>query len=135
MADIISGYLIWAPFTIVIKGLMAFIAGTIIYKNKNHENLSTKLLGFVLAGIWMVAAYYLAGAVITRFIMLESATLNQALLIALKDIPSNIAQAVVGIVIALPLGKALKIKSNEKHKIRELRSQLPYFTNCFQNTL
>lgn len=34
MADIISGYLIWAPFTIVIKGLMAFIAGTIIYKNK-----------------------------------------------------------------------------------------------------
>lgn len=109
MADIISGYLIWAPFTIVIKGLMAFIAGTIIYKNKkNHENLSTKLLGFVLAGIWMVAAYYLAGAVITRFIMLESATLNQALLIALKDIPSNIAQAVVGIVIALPLGKALK---------------------------
>ncbi len=79
-----------------------------IQKQKNHENLSTKLLGFVLAGIWMVAAYYLAGAVITRFIMLESATLNQALLIALKDIPSNIAQAVVGIVIALPLGKALK---------------------------
>lgn len=79
-----------------------------IQKQKNHENLSTKLLGFVLAGVWMVAAYYLAGAVITRFIMLESATLNQALLIALKDIPSNIAQAVVGIVIALPLGKALK---------------------------
>ncbi len=53
----------------------------------------------------MIVAYYLAGAIIARFIMLESATLNQALLIALKDIPSNIAQAVVGIVIALPLGK------------------------------
>ncbi|WP_251860871.1 ECF transporter S component [Clostridium sp. Marseille-Q2269] len=112
MADIISGYLVWAPFTILIKGLMAFIAGTIIYKDKEkQENLSVKLLGFILAGIWMVVAYYLAGAIITRFIMVESATLSQALLISLKDIPSNIAQAVVGIIIALPLGRALKRSS------------------------
>lgn len=118
MADIISGYLIWAPFTIVIKGLMAFIAGTIIYKNKEkQETLSIKLLGFISAGMWMIVAYYLAGAIIARFIMLESATLNQALLISLKDIPSNIAQAVVGIVIALPLGKALK-KSNLMKSIK-----------------
>ncbi len=97
---------------------MAFIAGTIIYKNKDkQENLSIKLLGFIIAGIWMVTAYYLAGTIITRFIMLESATLSQALLIALKDIPSNIAQAVVGIVIALPLGKALK-KSNLMKSIK-----------------
>ncbi len=97
---------------------MAFIAGTIIYKNKEkQETLSIKLLGFISAGMWMIVAYYLAGAIIARFIMFESATLNQALLISLKDIPSNIAQAVVGIVIALPLGKALK-KSNLMKSIK-----------------
>jgi uncharacterized membrane protein len=31
-ADIILGYFIWAPFTFVIKGLMAFLAGLIIEK-------------------------------------------------------------------------------------------------------
>jgi uncharacterized membrane protein len=32
LADVILGYLIWAPFTLVIKSIMAFVAGLIIEK-------------------------------------------------------------------------------------------------------
>lgn len=112
LTDIISGYVVWAPFTIVIKGVMALIAGKIIYNNKkNEDKLLVNLIAFIIAGLWMVVAYYFSGAIITRYILFKSATLQQSLILALKEIPSNLVQATVGIIIALPLGKALK-KSN-----------------------
>ncbi|NEZ46775.1 ECF transporter S component [Clostridium niameyense] len=111
LTDIISGYVAWAPFTIVIKGVMALIAGKIIYSNKNEDKLSVNLIAFIIAGLWMVTSYYFSGAIMTRFILFKSATLQQSLILALKEIPSNLVQAILGIIIALPLGKALK-KSN-----------------------
>lgn len=110
--DLINGYTMWAPFTFVIKGVMGYIAGTIAYrKNYNGDNFSNNVFAFVAAGIWMIAAYYLGGAIILAFISKEFA-LQQALIIALKDIPTNILQVVGGIVLALPLIAALKRKIN-----------------------
>jgi len=110
--DLMTGYTMWAPFTFVIKGVMGYIAGTIAYR-KNYEgnNFSNNLFAFVVAGIWMIAAYYLGGAIILTFISKEFA-LNQALIVSLKDIPTNILQVVGGIVLALPLITALKSKIN-----------------------
>lgn len=108
--DLISGYTLWAPFTFVIKGVMGYIAGTIAYR-KNYDGNSTpnNIFAFVVAGIWMITAYYLGGAIILTFIS-KQFLLKQALLISLKDIPTNILQVVGGIVLALPLISALKSK-------------------------
>ncbi len=108
--DLISGYTLWAPFTFVIKGVMGYIAGTIAYrKDYNGNNLSNNIFAFVVAGIWMIAAYYIGGAIILTFISKEFA-LKQALIISLKDIPTNIIQVIGGIALALPLIAALKKK-------------------------
>jgi len=110
--DLISGYTMWAPFTLIIKGLMGYIAGTIAYrKDYNGNNVSNNIFAFVVAGIWMIAAYYLGGAIILTFISKEFA-LKQAFVIALKDIPTNILQVAGGIVLALPLITALRRKIN-----------------------
>ncbi|WP_291635966.1 ECF transporter S component [Clostridium sp.] len=110
--DLLSGYTMWAPFTLVIKGVMGYIAGTIAYrKGYNGDNASNNIFAFVVAGVWMIVAYYLGGAIILTFISKEFA-IKQALIISLKDIPTNILQVVGGIVLALPLITALKRKIN-----------------------
>ena len=110
--DLLNGYTLWAPFTFVIKGVMGYIAGTIAYrKDYNGNNFVNNVFAFVVAGIWMIAAYYLGGAIIMTFISKEF-PLEQALILALKDIPTNILQVVGGIVLAIPLIAALKRKIN-----------------------
>lgn len=110
--DIVSGYAMWAPFTFVIKGLMGYIAGTIAYrKDYNGNNTLNNIFAFVVAGIWMIAAYYIGGTIILTFISKDFA-IKQALIISLKDIPTNIIQVVAGIVLALPLTASLKMKLN-----------------------
>jgi uncharacterized membrane protein len=108
--DLINGYTLWAPFTFVIKGVMGYIAGSIAYrKNYNGNNVSNNIFAFVVAGIWMIVAYYLGGTIILTLIS-KQFVLKQALIISLKDIPTNILQVVGGIVLALPLIAALKRK-------------------------
>ena len=108
--DLMTGYTMWAPFTFVIKGLMGYIAGTIAFrKDYDGNNYKNNIFAFAIAGIWMIAAYYLGGAIILTFISKEFA-LSKALIISLKDIPTNILQVFGGIVLALPLITALKTK-------------------------
>jgi len=108
--DLLNGYTLWAPFTFVIKGVMGYIAGTIAYrKDYNGNNYLNNMIAFVVSGMWMIAAYYLGGAIIMTFISKEF-PLVQALTLALKDIPTNILQVVGGIVLAVPLIAALKRK-------------------------
>ena len=110
--DLMSGYTMWAPFTFVIKGLMGYIAGTIAYrKNYNGNNTLNNILAFVVSGTWMIAAYYIGGTIILTFISKDFA-IKQALIISLKDIPTNIIQVVVGGALALPLIASLKTKLN-----------------------
>lgn len=98
MFDIYTSYAVWAPFTFVIKGVMAYIAASIAYrKGYNGNNVLNNIMGFIFAGLWMILGYFIAG----RFIYGSFA-------IALGDIPGNIIQVVAGIVVALPLIKALK---------------------------
>lgn len=110
LADIFSGYMIWAPFTLIIKGIMAYIAASIAYRyNYNGNSTKNNIIAFFISGTWMIAAYYLVSVIITRFIYVQTATMTESLFIALKGVPSNIAQLIVGIAIALPLIKGIKL--------------------------
>lgn len=107
--DLLNGYTAWVPFTLVIKGFMAYIAGSIAYrKGFNGDSTLNNLFAFFVAGIFMIAGYYFSGVVLAKFVVMKSATINQAFLIALKDVPGNIAQASAGIVIGLPLSLTIK---------------------------
>ena len=113
--DILSGYAIWAPFTFVIKGIMAYIVGAILEMRKSG-GLKVRLYAFLAAGIFMVPAYYLVQVLIGALLTGELG-LTAAFIYALKDVPTNIFQVVSGIVIALPLLKGLEktplVKSEE----------------------
>ena len=104
--DILSGYAIWAPFSFIIKGAMAYIAGVILDRNK-YEGVRGQLPAFLAASIFMVPAYYFAQVIIASLLTGELLW-SVAFIYALKDVPTNIFQVGVGIVIALPLLKALE---------------------------
>lgn len=107
--DLVNGYLLWAPYTFIIKALMGYIAGAIALRGENKgTNIIRNTIAFAIAGIWMIGAYYLGGVSQLLLILGEASTLNQALIIAAKDIPGNIAQVVAGIIIAVPLVAVLK---------------------------
>lgn len=102
LVDVLGGYYLWAPFTLVIKGVMAYIAGSIIEKLNGQRDSIKYLSGFLISGIFMVAAYFGAGIIMAGFLT-EKAGLIQGIVYASKDIIGNIIQVGTGIVIAFPL--------------------------------
>ncbi|MBM6830203.1 ECF transporter S component [Anaerotignum lactatifermentans] len=97
LADLLSGYAHWVPFTLVIKGLMGLIIGKAAdYAGKEgHFFRLRNLLGSVLGLVWMVLGYFLGGAV-----------LKSSFLVAATSIPENAIQAAAGMVIFLVVGYA-----------------------------
>ena len=66
LADVITGYVLWAPFSLVIKALMAFVCGKIAEKDKKEKLISpVKLLGIAAAICISAGGYYLVGAMFT----------------------------------------------------------------------
>jgi uncharacterized membrane protein len=108
--DLLLGYTMWAPFTFVIKASMAYIAASIAFrKDFNGENIINNTFAFVVAALFMIFGYFLAGGIIAKLTM-EAPTLFAALALSSKDIVGNIGQGTAAIVIALPLSKILKNK-------------------------
>lgn len=112
LVDILGGYYFWAPFTLVIKGVMAYIAGTILEKMTGTKESIRYIIAFIISGVFMVIGYFFSGMIIAGFLT-EKAGIIQGLIYASKDILGNIIQVGTGIVIALPLSaivmKAKKI--------------------------
>lgn len=108
--DVLSGYLMWAPFTFVIKAVMAYIVGTIVYRN-NYEgkNVLNNLVAFILAALWMIVGYFLTGVIIAKMTM-EAPTLAAAFTLSANEVVLNIGQGIAAIAIALPLSTILKKK-------------------------
>jgi len=101
LADIFLGYTHWALPTLIIKGLEGFIVAKV--SNKNRGNYSLKLrdvLGILIGGTWMVAGYYIGGAI-----------LKGSWLAPLDSIGGNILQVIGGAIIAIPVIFAL-LKTN-----------------------
>ena len=101
LADILSGYVVYAPATFVIKGLMALIAfyGFKLLHNK-IGNLQSKIIAGIFAEIVMILGYFVFEGFLYGFAP------------SLVNIPANGVQGVAGLIIAVVL-----IKFFEKTKI------------------
>ncbi|APF21874.1 ECF transporter S component [Clostridium butyricum] len=112
LVDVLGGYYLWAPFTFVIKGAMAYIAGSILEKLEvKHGKSFSYVISFLISGVFMVIAYFGAGIIMATFLT-EKAGLIQGIVYSAKDIVGNIIQVGTGIVIALPVSAVvLKAKS------------------------
>ena len=101
LADLFSGYLVYAPATFIIKGLMALIA---LYGfkllNKKFGNIVCRISSGIVAEIIMVLGYYVFEGFMYGF---GPSAVN---------IPANSIQGVAGIIIGVML-----IKIFEKSKI------------------
>ncbi len=97
LADIFSGYMIYAPATFVIKGLMALVAfyGFRLF-NKKLRNLTSRIICGVIAEIIMVLGYFVFEGFLYGF---APSALN---------IPGNCLQGVAGIIVSTLLIKVFE---------------------------
>ncbi len=91
LADVLSGYSWWAPFTLVIKGSEGFVVGLLA---RSGGRLRT-LLGCVLGGAIMVLGYFAV-----EYLLYGAG--------AFAELPGNIFQAFAGIAVASTVGPAVK---------------------------
>ena len=94
LADIFSGYVIYAPATFVIKGIMALIA-YFSHKamNKKIGSLPSRLIGGVVAETEMVLGYFVFEGFLYGFVP------------SVVNIPANAVQGVAGLIIGIILVK------------------------------
>lgn len=97
LADLLLGYPQWAPFTLIIKGLEGFVAGSLGHKTFLQKNeIKRPTIALILAGLWMIIGYFFAGSYM------------YGLPAALVELPGNFFQAGASILIALPLSIAIR---------------------------
>ena len=100
----------WAPATLIIKALTAFVAGFLFHRMQHRFNGNgAKYLSIILGGIIgeavMVFGYFVyeAGLAALASGHFNSATLAAGIASSASGIPFNILQGVTGIVISLVL--------------------------------
>jgi len=94
VADVITGYGYFAPYTLVIKGLEGYLAGTI----RDGKSTRRDVLGWLVGALVMVSGYFLTEAYVMAF----------GVPAALVEVPSNMVQVLSGAVIAIPLARGLR---------------------------
>lgn len=108
LADILSGYPSYAVGTLIIKGLVALVAG-LIYRTFKEENLSRQVIRIVIASICgeiiMVLGYFAYSGIFLGYGLGAAA-----------EIPGNLGQGAFGIIISAILTPVL-LKSSD---IREM---------------
>ena len=95
LADLVSGYIVYVPATLVIKAVMALIAAG-IYHACGRRTWSL-ILASLCAGLWMVIGYWLYDGI-----------LMGSLAGSLAGVPSNLVQSALGIVASTALALALR---------------------------
>ena len=104
LADLFSGYIIYAPATFVIKGLMSLIAfyGFKIL-NKKLGTLASGIVSGIVSEIFMILGYFAFEGVLYGFV--PSAV----------NIPANAVQGIAGVVLGCIL-----LKIFEKYRLTKL---------------
>lgn len=92
--DLLSGWTAWAPFTLLIVGLMGFTVGALTEKHYGFRRLLSALF---LAAIIKVVGYYLAEVI-----------LFGSWLTPVASIPGNLIQVGVAAVLVLPIAAPLR---------------------------
>ena len=128
MADILSGYAMWAPGTFLIKAICAILAGWMFSKLKVvRKNNSFSLLKLIVLTIipelFMVGAYFIYGSFLLFAITGDQKTMIAALSSSLTGIPANLVQGLVGIIITCLLVPVfLKISDIRTFMLRDTNS-------------
>lgn len=61
--DLLSGWTLWAPFTLIIVGIMGFTVGKLT-EDPRHQNMKWYVIAIAAACVIKVAGYYLAEVII-----------------------------------------------------------------------
>ena len=100
LADIFSGYTLYAPATFIIKGLMALTAFYLFGSLQNKiRPLSARIISALVAEIIMIFGYYIFEGFLYGFIP------------SLINMPANIMQGILGLILGVFLVRKL-----EKHR-------------------
>ena len=97
LTDILGGYLIYAPATLIIKGVVALIAALFLKLAANGKPFGFRLLGGVVAELFMAVGYYLYSATVMGYGFIASAA----------EIPNNLVQGGVGVAAAILLAQII----------------------------
>ncbi len=98
-ADVLLGYAQFAPGTLAIKGIEGLIVGVLYQKlQKRIANRSiSATIAIGIGGLEMVAGYFIY----------EQLVLGYPFALALAEVPFNMVQMLVGLVIAVPVVHAV----------------------------
>lgn len=97
LADLLSGFALYAPGTLLIKAAMAVAAALLCRALPVKQGLVRTLIGGIVAEIIMVAGYLFYGAL-----------LMDSFAASLAGVPGNAVQGVVGLVLGVLLAEVLK---------------------------
>ncbi|SCZ77295.1 ECF transporter S component [Acidaminobacter hydrogenoformans] len=93
--DLVSGWVAWAPFTFVVRGVMGYLIGRF---SEGFERAWWKApAAVVLGGLWMLAGYYATEGI-----------LYGNWIAPVTSIPGNLTQLALGAVVAIPFSGMLK---------------------------
>ncbi|RLL43992.1 ECF transporter S component [Oceanobacillus piezotolerans] len=96
--DMVGGWVLWAPITIVARGLQGYIVGRIAWLNGHKGNsIVLNLVATIVSIPFMIAVYYIGESI-----------LYGNWIAPLASIPGDLVQNVLGIIIAVPICVALK---------------------------
>ena len=97
LADVFSGYVIYAPATFMIKGAMALVAAVFLKIMKNgRKPLFARLIGGALAESVMMVGYFVFEGILYGF---AAAVLN---------LPANLVQAIAGLAVGIVIAGILE---------------------------
>ncbi len=98
LANLLLGMSVWAPWTLIIKGLEGYIVGSLGHRTFRSSGKVTPpvVAAVVIGGLWMVLGYFLAGSFLFGYRA------------AMVEFPGNLVQAGGSALIALPLAHALR---------------------------
>ena len=102
MADLLSGYAVYVPATLIIKAAMAFMAA-LLYRTLGKRGL---ILCAAAAETLMVLGYWLFDALLAAFS--GGGAFSLCLMGSAAGIPSNLVQAVFGVSASTLLALALR---------------------------
>ena len=97
LADVLSGYVIYAPATFVIKGVMALVAFAMFkLLSKKIKKFPARIIGGVVAEIIMILGYFVFEGFLYGFAP------------SLVNIPANAVQGAAGLIVGLLLVKVFE---------------------------
>lgn len=115
MADLLSGYPVYVPATLVIKAVMAILAG-LLFRTLNKGGVAGVLACGILGEVPMVVGYWFFDA----WLASGGESFAASLTASAVGIPSNLVQAAFGVTVSTLLLLALKKSSAVRKSFPQL---------------